>query len=131
MSEDSVEINNIPSHRDFTDEEFYGIWHAPGELEANANRNKVEYYFERNWRFAVEEDRFIRCSDGKLHHPITVKLYIVVVVVVVLCCTCTLVLLGQARLNSPVASQASRHAHRYSYTEPWRTSSLPTQTVLL
>lgn len=66
----------IPSHRDHTDEEYFSIWSSPEEIEENANRNRIEFYYESHWKMVLEEDRFVLCSDGELYHPVTVNLHL-------------------------------------------------------
>jgi hypothetical protein len=66
----------IPSHRDYTDEEYYGMWTNPDELQDSMRRNRMEYKFEGHWKLVLEEDKFILCTDGELYHPVTVRLYL-------------------------------------------------------
>lgn len=69
-------VVTIPSHRDYTDEEYDSMWSNPDEIEENAYRNRLEYRYEGHWKMVLEEDQLILCSDGQLYHPVTVGLYL-------------------------------------------------------
>ena len=73
-SENSVTL--IPSHRDYSDEEYFAVWSPPDEIEASAYRNRIEYAYEKHWRLVLEEDQFVLCSDGQYYHPVTVGIYL-------------------------------------------------------
>ena len=71
---ESVVVHCIPSHRNYTDLEHSRTWSSPEELEFLKSRNQIEFRYEGgDWRKVLEEDQFVRCSDGKLYHPVTVS----------------------------------------------------------
>lgn len=60
----------IPSHRDYTAVEKRDIWTSLQDLRKQAKRNRTEWFWEGcDAKKVVEEDAFLRGSDGLLKHP--------------------------------------------------------------
>jgi hypothetical protein len=71
-AEDSVA--EIPSYRDFSEEEKVKIWTSTRVIGENARRNKVEWRWERKKVDRVlEEDNFVIDCNANLVHPAHIK----------------------------------------------------------
>ena len=64
-------VVEIPSHRDYSDEDYNRMWNSSHHIQLNRERSVMEFEADQyDWRKATEEGSFI-AIDGELHHPAT------------------------------------------------------------
>ena len=75
----SVDVQEIPSFRDYSREERAAMWTGLVEIDINADRNCREFWADgRDWRTATEEDAFGLWYDettgrSEWMHPVTLQ----------------------------------------------------------
>lgn len=68
---DCVNVVEIPHRNTYSVEEHELMWTGTEQLQKNAERNSVEYEYERwNMESVVEENEFVVAGDGQLIHPV-------------------------------------------------------------
>lgn len=68
----NVRLYRIPSHVDYSDEEWDGMWVDGGTLDYEKDRNTFEFTADgADWQNVTEEDDFQEAPDGALVHPAT------------------------------------------------------------
>lgn len=66
-----VDVVHIPSHADYSDEEHFRMWNTTNVIHQNAQRNILEWNYERrDWANAIEEqDMCYNEAKGEFVHP--------------------------------------------------------------
>lgn len=68
---DCVDVVEIPHRHTYSVEEHQLMWTGSEQLQKNAERNSVEYEYERwNMESVIEENEFVISGDGQLIHPV-------------------------------------------------------------
>jgi len=73
--QESVVVAPIPMRNEYSDRTQSKMWNDSEELQANIERNRVEFSAENcNWWLACHEDEMYKCGvTGKLIHPVHVR----------------------------------------------------------
>lgn len=67
-----VTVKEIPSHREYSEEERLDLWNGAQAVAESVQRNTVEFRAEGwDWETVLEEESFVRLSSGELIHPAT------------------------------------------------------------